>query len=179
MTAKRYIRKQYIILFRFQLKYILYILLFLYIGAAVAGYTVYWTTWVTLGEKLANVYPRGRLMYIFHAANLKLFINIMIITPFFVILGILLSHKIAGPIYSIGRYIDGLKNGDYSRGLTLRKRDELKDLAKKISLLRDRLKENRDNRINAADQIISLLEKQNLAQNDLEVIKVKLEQLKV
>jgi len=178
MAAKRYIRKQYIILFKFQLKYIIYILLFLYFGAAVAGYTVYWTTWVTLGEKLANVYPRGRLIYIFHDANLKLLINILIITPFFILLGILLSHKIAGPIYRISKYIDSLRSGDYSRGLTLRKRDELKGLAKKVSLLRDRLVENRDERIVIADDIAASLQKQGLQQNELDIIKAKLEQLK-
>ena len=61
MAEEKIKRKRYVIAAKFQVRYIIYILLFLYAGAAIAGYTVYYTTWVTLGEKLANVYPRGRL----------------------------------------------------------------------------------------------------------------------
>ncbi|MBU0571027.1 MAG: hypothetical protein KKG95_02125 [Candidatus Omnitrophica bacterium] len=174
MAKKKYIRKQYIILLRFQLKYIIYILLFLYVGAAVAGYTVYWTTWVTLGEKLANVYPRGRLIYIFQAANMKLLLNIMIITPFFILLGVLLSHKIAGPIYRIGKYIDSLIGGDYSKGLKLRKRDELKDLASKILELRNKLLEDREKRHKAANELIGKLEHGDVPSDVIEAAKVKI-----
>ena len=72
-------RKKYLILIKFQMRYIIYILLFLYIGAAIAGLTVYWTTWTTLGEKLANVYPRGRLIYIFKDSNMTLLFNLAMI----------------------------------------------------------------------------------------------------
>ena len=82
-------RKKYIIAYGFQFKYIGYILLFLYVGALVAGYTVYYTTWVTLGEKLANVYPTGRLLYIFRSANLTLIFRLLLITPLFVVIGII------------------------------------------------------------------------------------------
>jgi len=174
MSAKKYARKQYIVLLRFQLKYIIYILLFLYIGAAVAGYTVYWTTWVTLGEKLANVYPRGRLIYIFHTANLKLLFNIMIITPFFIFLGVILSHKIAGPIYRIGKYVDALMKGDYSRGLKLRKRDELKGLALKMSQLKDKLLEDRERRNKAANELLEQLEKKNASSDVIDAAKAKI-----
>ncbi len=173
MSAKKYVRKQYIVLFRFQLKYIIYILLFLYIGAAVAGYTVYWTTWVILGEKLANVYPRGRLIYIFHTANLKLFLNILIVTPFFVLLGVLLSHKIAGPIYRIGKYVDALMSGDYSRGLKLRKRDELKGLALKMSQLKDKLLEDREKRGKVANELLEQLKQENVSSDVIDAAKEK------
>ena len=158
----------------FQLKYIIYILLFLYIGAAVAGYTVYWTTWVTLGEKLANVYPRGRLIYIFRSANLKLLLNIMIITPFFIFLGVFLSHKIAGPIYRIGKYVDALMKGDYSRGLKLRKRDELKGLALKMSQLKDKLLEDRERRSKAANELLEQLEQKNASPDVIDAAKAKI-----
>ncbi len=101
---------------------------------------------MTLGEKLANVYPTGRLIYIFKAANLTLLLRLLLITPVFILVGILISHRIAGPIYRLGTYIDQLITGDYSSGLVLRKKDELKGLAHKLSLLRGKLKKNEEER---------------------------------
>ncbi|MFH1836660.1 MAG: hypothetical protein ABH862_00920 [Candidatus Omnitrophota bacterium] len=178
MSKERYKRKKYLILMKFQIKYILYILLFLYLGALVAGYTVYWTTWVTLGEKLANVYPRGRLIYIFKHANVVLFWRLVIITPLFVFIGIRLSHRIAGPIYRIRLYIDSLLKKDYSQGLKLRKKDELKELALKFDQLCSELREDQEKRNNTISDIIAILENKGLEEASLKEIRAKLENLK-
>ena len=47
---------------RFQIRYISLILLFMFATAVVTGYTVYYTTWIMFGEKLAAVYPQGLLL---------------------------------------------------------------------------------------------------------------------
>jgi len=171
-------RKQYFIAARFQLKYIVYILLFLYIGAAVAGYTVYWTTWVTLGEKLANVYPRGRLIYIFKAANVTLLLRLLLITPIFIVIGTFLSHRIAGPIYRIGKYIDLLKQGDYTTCLVLRKKDELKILAKKMTELCVKLADDKEKRTDAAEALEKLLQNQQISGDVAKEIRSKINDLK-
>ena len=168
MAEKKFKRRQYIVHMGFQLRYIFYILLFIYIGAAVAGYTVYWTTWVTLGEKLANVYPRSRLIYIFQSANWVLIFRMLLITPIFVVMGILLSHRIAGPIYRISKYIDSLKAGDYSRDIKLRKKDELKDVAGKLTELCQVLRADKEKRDTAARNIIEELEKSPLPPETIE-----------
>ena len=178
MANQKHRRKKYFVLVRFQLKYIAYILLFLYVGALIAGYTVYYSTWVTLGEKLANVYPQSRLIYIFKAANWALFWRIVMITPLFVLIGTLLSHRMAGPIYRISKYIDSLLGGDYSQGLTLRKRDELKDLAAKMTVLCDKLKEDRAKRAGAVDEALRSLKQQGVSDKVVEEIKTKLEKAK-
>jgi len=172
-TAKRR-RKRYFVLVRFQLKYIAYILLFLYIGAAVAGYTVYWTTWVTLGEKLANVYPRGRLIYIFKTANITLLLRILLITPVFIVIGTFLSHRIAGPIYRLNEYIESLKNGDYGQRLTLRKKDELKGLAVKLSELSAKLRNEKENRTKKIDDLVVSLQDNKVDNSVIEQVKTSL-----
>jgi hypothetical protein len=174
MAAQKHRRKKYLILLNFQLRYILFILLFLYVGAAVAGYTVYYTTWVTLGEKLANVYPRGRLIYIFHAANMSLLLRILLITPLFVLVGVLLSHRIAGPVYAIGRYIDNVMHGDYSRDLILRKKDELKTLAGKMTRLCHKLRDDKEKRETVVGDVIKTLQTQKVQPKIIEDIKEKL-----
>lgn len=144
MAKTRYKRTQYFVAAKFQIKYILYILLFLYLGAAIAGYTVYYTTWITLGEKLANIYPRSRVISIFHTANMALLLRLLLLTPLFVYIGIRLSHRIAGPIFRIENYIDKLMSGDYSQDLTLRKGDELQSIADKLSKLSQKLRKDKN-----------------------------------
>lgn len=177
MAGDKVARKRYVIAARFQVRYIIYILLFLYIGAAIAGYTVYYTTWVTLGEKLANVYSRGRLIYIFRQANLTLLIRILLISPIFVVIGIILSHRIAGPIYRIGKYVESLKQGDYTHGLTLRKRDEFKPLAQKMSELCYKLRDDRIKREGLTAEILGELRGQNMDPSLLEKISMQLEEM--
>jgi len=177
MLEKKFRRKRYIVLFGFQLKYILYILLFIYIGAAVAGYTVYWTTWVTLGEKLANVYPTSRLIPIFHDANWTLVFRMLLITPIFVVIGILLSHRIAGPIYRISKYLDDLKAGDYSRDIKLRKKDELKLLAGKLTELCQTLREDKEKKEQNINNALLEIEKCGLPADIKENLTTKLKEL--
>lgn len=167
MATKKIKRKRYVIAARFQFRYIAYILLFLYLGAAIAGYTVYYSAWTTLGEKLANVYPRGRLIYIFKQANITLLIRLLLISPLFVFIGIILSHRIAGPIYRIGKYVEQLMQGDYAHGLTLRKRDEFKPLALKMSQLCYKLREDEEKRKNTTKDIVNILRSQNVSQETL------------
>ena len=176
MASRSFKRKKYFIAAKFQAKYIAYILLFLYVGAAIAGYTVYYTTWVTLGEKLANVYPRGRLIYIFHDANMALLLRIILITPLFVWIGVILSHRIAGPVYRIGKYLDTLIQGDYSQCLTLRKKDELKSIAEKLSQLCVKLSDEKKKHDEAVEAAIEILKKRNIGQDVIEGLRTKLKE---
>jgi methyl-accepting chemotaxis protein len=170
-------RKQYIISARFQIRYILYILLFLCLGALIAGYTVYYSAWTTLGEMLANVYPRGRMMYIFRQSNITLLIRILLISPLFVVIGIILSHRIAGPIHRIGKYVDSLIMGNLSHGLTLRKNDEFKVLAVKMTELCKKLRDDDIARKNKAIELQGLLKESRVSAEVMEKAKGLLDEI--
>ena len=87
-----------------------------------------------LGEKLANVYPQGRLMAIFKTVNIRVAINLIFIAMLCVGVGILASHKIARPVYRMIKFFDSLAaTGDYTQRIRLRKGDELQDLAQAIN----------------------------------------------
>lgn len=133
-------RKIYLIKTRFQLKYTGLILLFMLIIAVLSGYTVYQTAWRLMGEKLSNVYPQGRLVVIMRTINLTLLYRIALLAPVVAVISILLSHRIAGPLYRIERFLRSVARGDFSERLRLRKRDELKDLAESINVMVDDLK---------------------------------------
>jgi len=137
--ARGYRRRRYLIAKKFQLRFAGMIVFFMVIVAFFSSITMYYYLWVALGEKLANVYPQGRLIGILRTANLALFVRLLLIAPLVFVFAIVLSHRIAGPIYRIRTTLDEILKGDYSKRLFLRKTDELKDIADRINSLIDLL----------------------------------------
>lgn len=148
-------RRNYLINKKFQLKYAGLILVFMFIIGLLSGYTVYYTGWLLMGEKLSNVYPQGRYVAIMRTINATLLIRLFILAPFVVLLAIFVSHRIAGPLFRIERFLGDVAQGDLSQRLTLRKKDELKELAGAINEMTDSLKD-RANRLKGAVNMTDL-----------------------
>jgi len=148
-------RRVYLIKTRFQLKYTGLILLFMFIVAWVVGSTVYYTGWLLMGEKLANVYPQGRLVAIMRMINMTLILRIILVAPLVALVSIFLSHRVAGPIYRIEKFLKSVAKGDLSIKLHLRKGDELQDLADAINEMTDDLK-NRVHKLKALMNMTNL-----------------------
>ena len=136
----RFKRKQYIVSAKFQLRYIGLILMLVFLTGILCSYVVYYTSMLLLGDKLANVYPQGRLISIVNTVNIRILLSLVLITPLVVVIGIYASHKIAGPIYRIEKYLSAMAGGDLSIPLTLRKNDELVSLANGINNVADTMK---------------------------------------
>ena len=133
-------RRRYFIRKGFQLKYVGLILGVMFLGAVISGYTIYHNAWLLLGEKLANVYPQGRLIHIFHSVNIRLALNLFFVSIFCIAISIFTSHKVAGPIYRMIKFLGNVAtSGDYGQRIRLRKHDDLKDLAEAINGLVDKL----------------------------------------
>ena len=139
MEKTRYKRKQYIVRKEFQLKFIGLILGVVLLSSFIVGYTIYYNSWVMLGGKLANVYPQGRLADIFRTVNIKILINVIFVTMLCMGIGIVTSHKIAGPIFRIKAFVMGLAAGNYSSRIRLRRGDDLQDLAEELNKLAEKL----------------------------------------
>ena len=137
-------RRRYLVEKGFQLRFASMILLFMFAVALFCSLTIYYNTWMLLGEKLANVYPQGRLVGILKQANFVLFMRLLLITPLVCILAIVLSHRIAGPIFHIKKTLDEVTKGDYSKRLYLRNTDELKDVAESINNLMELLEKKKN-----------------------------------
>lgn len=132
-------RKRYLVSKKFQLMYVGLILLLMFLTAALCSYVVYYTSMITMGEKLANVYPQGRLVSIVNIVNFRILLSIILVSPLVALIGVFLSHRIAGPIYRIERFLGSMAAGDLSERITLRKYDELTTLAGGINRLADSL----------------------------------------
>ncbi len=137
-------RRRYLVAKKFQLRFAGMILLFMFAVALFCSLTIYYNTWMVLGEKLANVYPQGRLVGILKQANFVLFMRLLLITPLVGILAIVLSHRIAGPIFRIKKTLDEIIKGDYSKRLHLRNTDELQDVAESINNLMELLEKKKN-----------------------------------
>ena len=84
----------------------------MFAAAVICSYTVYYTVMILMGEKLANVYPQGRLMSIVNMVNIRILISMLLAAPLITVLGIYASHKIAGPILRMERFMDDMASGN-------------------------------------------------------------------
>ena len=150
---KKYRRRQLLIIKRFQIRYISLILLFMFATALLTGYTVYVTTWIMFGEKLAAVYPQGLLFDIAKKVNMVLFLRLIFLSPMVILIGLVLSNRIAGPIYRIRLFLKDLTEGNYEGRIRLRKKDELKDVAEDLNILVSSLDSDQKDRKALIDKI--------------------------
>lgn len=146
-------RRQYIIKKGLQFRYIGLVFALALLASIVTGYTVFATGWILLGEKLANVYPQGRLVLVFRTANLALIRNLFFISPLIFVLGLLFSHKIAGPVYRIEKSIYEIAKGNLSLKIKLRKGDELWDLADIINSMTENIRSSIDSNKDSASKV--------------------------
>jgi len=135
-----YKRKQYIVAAKFQLRYVGLILALVFLTGILCSYVVYYTSMLLLGDKLANVYPQGRLIAIVNMVNVRILFSLLLVTPLVFIIGIYASHKIAGPIYRIEKFLKNMTLGELAQPLTLRKNDELVSLAEGINDVAESIK---------------------------------------
>jgi signal transduction histidine kinase len=138
---------------RFQIRYIGLILVFMFSTAILTGYMVYVTTWIIFGEKLAAVYPQGLLLDIVKKVNTVLLLRLIFLTPLVILIGLVLSSKIAGPIYRIQRFLRRVSRGNYENRLKLREKDELQDLAEELNHLVSKLRSERNGRQKKIDVV--------------------------
>lgn len=151
-------RTRFLISTRFQVRYVGLILLMIFFTAAVCSYTVYYTGMIGLVEKLTNVYPQGRLIAMINMVNCRILMNIVLLTPLVALVGLYLSHKIAGPIYRIEKHLTEMASGNFSSHLVLRQGDELVGMANKINNLSEALKVTVLNQKSSLDKIMVELE---------------------
>ena len=137
-TAKpRFKRRQFIVAREFQLKYAGVILLLMFLTAGFCAYFIYYTTLLLFGEKLASVYPQGQLVSIVKTVDFRVLIIMVIVSPLIGALGVYLSHKIAGPIFRIEKFLDAMASGNLASRITLRKGDEMVSLADAVNRVAD------------------------------------------
>lgn len=166
---KPFRRKQFLINRAFQIKYTVIIAV---IGIIIA------VLWGTLFYKASKENSQQMLMLVQMDPNLSsmtdiikeklatedskimLYLIAFIIAIFLslVIWGILITHRIAGPIFIISRYVDSITDGKIPETRPLRKKDELKEFFDKFSKMLEALKERENVDIVAINDVLKTLE---------------------
>ena len=138
-------RKQYFIERGMQLRFARFVILLTFLSAILTGFAIFLTTFMLMGEKLAAVYPQARLVVIFQSVYFWAFASLLAALPFIFWGAIVFSHRIAGPLPKIYQALKNIGDGNYDVKLTLRKYDELRELADNINEMAAKLqkKENK------------------------------------
>ncbi|MBI4431989.1 MAG: HAMP domain-containing protein [Candidatus Omnitrophica bacterium] len=134
-------RKKYFVERGLQLRFARFVILYVFAASILTGLTIFYTTFMMLGERLADVYPQGRVIQIFRSVHLALLVDMLIILPLIFYGSIMFSHRIAGPLPKIYQALKMIGQGNFDIRLVLRKGDELKELADGINDMAARLKE--------------------------------------
>src|SRR3989338_9876357 len=113
-------RKQYFVERGLQLRFARFVILFVFVSCIVTAFTIFYTTFMMLGARLADVYPQGRLVPIFKFAHLLFLVEMMAILPLIFLGAVLFSHRIAGPLPKIYQTLKNIGNGNFDVNLTLR-----------------------------------------------------------
>ncbi|MFA5068588.1 MAG: methyl-accepting chemotaxis protein [Candidatus Omnitrophota bacterium] len=169
-------RKTYLVKKSFQFRYALVISAFILLTALLSSAMTYLALFPYLSEKLANVYPQGRLIVLLRDANTKALVSTFIIFPFAVWFGIILSHRVAGPWYKLELALKKLADGDLSHDIYLRKNDELQSLAYLLNAVMRNLREVAQANIKYAASIDEAITgiNQELSKESIDTMKIRL-----
>ena len=99
---------------------------------------------------------------------LSLFVLAMGVSLF--VWGIFVTHRIAGPIFILTRYLNVLADGDFPDIRPLRKRDEMKEVHTALYRVLGKIKENEQLDIETLDKIIKAAEGSGLEASTLNLI---------
>ena len=133
-------RKKYLVERGILLRFARFVIAFVFLASILTGLTIFFTTFMMLGERLAAVYPQGRLVEIFRSVYVAFFIDMLLLAPIIFIGSIIFSHRIAGPLPKIYQTLKHIGHGNFDQHLVLRKHDELKELATTINEMASNLK---------------------------------------
>ena len=134
-------RKQYFVQRGMQLRFARFVILLAFASAFLTGGAIFFTTLLLMREKLAAVYPQARLVVIFQSVYFWALISLLGALPFIFWGAIIFSHRIAGPLPRIYQALRSMGEGNYDVRLTLRKYDELRELADEINDLAVKLRQ--------------------------------------
>jgi HAMP domain-containing protein len=158
MAHAKYTRRIYVVDRRFQLKYTGLLVLFGGLIMAAFGYAMWREVLINsdllegkrieqglLAGKAGGVLPMADFHDALSSADHRMLATILLLSAAVAVilglLGILITHRIAGPVLVLSRYAEALAEGTYPPMRALRKNDELKDYFELFRRAVERMKE--------------------------------------
>ncbi|MBI4004225.1 MAG: hypothetical protein HY353_04305 [Candidatus Omnitrophica bacterium] len=126
-------RQHWLVNRSFQFRFVRAMVLVLFVMAAAAVLGIYAAIWFTLYSfELVN---DRYLVALFNTVSWTVVLELILLVPVVTWLGILVTHKVAGPLVRIRAALFQMTQGNFDIHLTLRKGDALTDLAEDINRL--------------------------------------------
>ena len=140
-SARGYRRRQLLVNRPFQFRFVGAMLLFLCVLTVATLGAIYFALWGTLYT--FQLLDDPVTVSLFTTAGLVLATELLLLAPAIVWMGILMTHKVAGPLVRIHAALLQMNQGDFNVNLKLRKGDALMDLADDINRLAASLRSRR------------------------------------
>ncbi len=130
----KYKRHIYIVNKKFQFKYLFTILAIMMITVVSISFTTFYVIWNNVIEEFFYIPDASKkLADIFNETSVMLIIPVALLALLGVFAGVMLSHKIAGPIYRVEKVSEELAKGNFDVRVRFRKGDDLQELAGKLN----------------------------------------------
>ncbi len=133
-------RKRYFIKSGLQARYLRLILLAVALPTFLFAFCLYYLIFYLMAEQLGipesiayNITP------VLGKINFILLLGLPVIAVALLLWGLLISHRIAGPIYRLEKELDKISKGDFSLRIKFRKKDELASIAEGINKVLDKI----------------------------------------
>lgn len=136
LSSKFFRRRKYIINPSFQIKYLLIVV---GITAVILFLTTYIVNLTIKGSHLLENLTSMEIVFLTRLIT-RTVLSVSIVYLFIIfVLGIIISHRIAGPLYVFDKMFKLVSDGDLTIKLKLRKSDELQNLAESFQNMIDKL----------------------------------------
>ena len=137
-------RKKVVVERSTQYRFARFVILFAVGTAFVTSATVFFTTFSLLGDRLADVYPQGRLQHIFRTVYLAFGVILIITAPIIFYASLRFSNRIFGPLPKMYEVLRNVGKGDFSQEVQLRRTDQLHEMAGVINEMVKNLRNAKD-----------------------------------
>lgn len=138
--AKLERRKRYFIKRELQSRYLKLILVAIILPTFLFSACLYYLIFYLMAEQLGV--PESiayNLIPVLHKINLILVVGLPIISVAILFWGLIVSHRIAGPVYRLEKDLERMEKGELGLRIKIRKKDELGSIAEGINRLLDKV----------------------------------------
>jgi methyl-accepting chemotaxis protein len=161
-TTQRILRRNFIIERNFQLKYAFLLsviggMVSLTLGAVIyyfirENYDLFLSSGLTTSPNVVNHIQREQRFLAVILVSAFIFLMI-----FLTVLGIFITHRIAGPVFTLRRALQKIAGGDYSPNVKLRKDDEFRTLEESFNFMMTSLRERTNSIITTLEASLETL----------------------
>ncbi|MBM3255697.1 MAG: methyl-accepting chemotaxis protein [Candidatus Omnitrophica bacterium] len=135
-------RKRYLMKSRLQNRYLRLILLAIVLPTFLFSFCLCYLVFYLMAEQLGipesiayNITP------VLAKIGVILLLGLPVISILLLLWGLVISHRIAGPVYRLEQELDKISKGDFSLRIRFRKKDELASIAQGINKVLDKIGE--------------------------------------